>query len=756
MQFNPDEAAGSAYAGVRVLDFTQGVAGPMAAMLLAELGAEVVKVEPPEGDRMGGAPGYLAFNRNKEVLRLDLGTPEGMAQAMRLIAGADVAVFDHSPARLEAMGFGAELLTSRRPALIHVWTPPYGVEGQLSQLRADHSLLAAATGWGWRQAGEADQPVQMVLPIAWYGQAVLAAAAIGAALFERRRSGVGQALVVNGLHGFAEVGPPLRILNEPPLPRGIPRGVNPRYRLYPCADGAFFFLGALFPSFYRKTFEALGFGDAADQLMVDDEGAQILLDEFFATRPRDEWLALLRSAGVPCAPVGEREAWFGGETVREAGLRLKFVHPTLGPVDMPGPALALSQTPARVFGLPKAIERAPDWPERLAAATQTGRRPPLDGMRVLNLGTVIAGAYPGAMLTYLGADVAKVEAPEGDPFRYDPAFLALNRGTRSLGLDLKRPEGREAFLDLVRQADVVIDNYRPGVRERLGIDYPVLREVNPRIISCSVTAYGEASARASRPGFDPLLQAESGMMAAQGGDDDPVFLTIGVNDVASAGLVCAGVMAALNARDRTGLGQEVRTSLTAASLLFQLGELVDYAGRPPRDKGGWDCLGVRALRRHYRCTDDWIAISCETEAEAAALGSALGVALGDLAAALEASRDGPLALRIAEAIAGRKREALLHDLSRAGAPAAAVIRTAEVFQDDWLWRNGYLERWEHPVRGPVIGVKRYGDFKGSPCAFLRPSPELAQHSREVLSGYGFSPDRIERLLASGAVFDRPL
>jgi crotonobetainyl-CoA:carnitine CoA-transferase CaiB-like acyl-CoA transferase len=755
MQIDSGEAAGSAYSGVRVLDFTQGVAGPMAAMLLGDLGAEVLKVEPPEGDRMGGAPGYLAFNRNKQVFRLDLATPEGKAQALRLIAGADVALFDHSLARLEAIGLDAKSLTSKHPALIHVWAPAHGVEGHLSQLRADHSLLAAATGWGWRQAGEAN-PVQLVLPLAWYGQAVLAAGAIGAALFERRRSGAGQALVVSGLHGFAQVGPPSRILNEPPLPRGVPRGVNPRYRLYPCADGNFFFLAALFPSFYRKTFEALGFGDAADQLMVDDEGAQILLDELFATRPRDEWLALLQSSGVPCAPVGPREAWFSGETVEEAGLRLRFDHPTLGPVHMPAPPLALSQTPARVSSLPQAIERAPDWPERATSPTPAQRKPPLDGIRVLNLGTVIAGAYPGAMLTYLGADVAKVEPREGDPFRYDPTFLAYNRGTRSLGLDLKHPQGREAFLDLVRQADVVIDNYRPGVRERLGIDYPILRQVNPRIISCSVTAYGEAGGRASRPGFDPLLQAESGMMAAQGGDDDPVFLTIGVNDVASAGMVCAGVMAALNARERTGLGQEIRTSLTAMSLTFQLGELVDYAGRPPRDKGGWDCLGVRALRRNYRCADDWIAISCETEAEAAALGSVLGLALGDFATDLEASRDGPLARKIEEAVAPRKRDALLHDLNRAGAPAAAVVRTAEVFQNDWLWGNGYLERWEHPVRGPVIGVKSYGDFKGSPCAFFRPSPELAQHSREILSGYGFSPTRIERLLASGAVFDRHL
>jgi crotonobetainyl-CoA:carnitine CoA-transferase CaiB-like acyl-CoA transferase len=744
------------YAGVRVLDFTQGVAGPMAAMHLGDFGAEVLKVEPPEGDRHRNAPGYLAFNRNKSVLRLDLESADGLARARALIAGADVAIFDHAPGRLEALGLAAEDLAETCPALIHAWMPPHGIEGELSALAADHGLLAAATGWGWRQGGEADQPVHLVLPVAWYGQAAMAAAAIGAALLERRRSGRGQGLVVSGLHGFAEVGAPIRVLDQAPLPRFIPRGGNPRYRLYRCQDGGFFFLGALFPNFYRKVFETLGFGDAADLLMVDDEGARTLLDELFATRPVSEWTALLQAGGVPCAPVGSREAWFAGETVREAGLRMTLEDPRLGPVEMPGPAVAFSETPARVRSLPRPVAEAPAWEPRTPQDGTDRRGAPLEGVRVLNLGTVIAGAYPGALLSYFGADVVKVEPPEGDPFRYDPMFLTFNRGTRALGLDLKRPEGRAAFLDLARQADVVIDNYRLGVRKRLGVDYAALRAVNPRIVSCSITAYGDRGPRAGRPGFDPLLQAEGGMMAAQGGDDDPVFLTIGVNDVAAAGMVCASVVAALNARERTGRGQEIRTSLAAMSLLFQTGELVRHAGRAPNAKGGWDCLGVQALRRNYRCADDWIAIACTSEAQAAGLARATGLEVVDPAAALAEPRDGPLARALETAFARRERSALLDDLRRAGVPAVAVVRTLEVFENDWLWANGYLERWKHPVRGPVISVRGYGDFTKSACAFPRASPELAQHSRDVLREFGFPDERIAALMACGAAIDRPL
>jgi crotonobetainyl-CoA:carnitine CoA-transferase CaiB-like acyl-CoA transferase len=246
------------------------------------------------------------------------------------------------------------------------------------------------------------------------------------------------------------------------------------------------------------------------------------------------------------------------------------------------------------------------------------------------------------------------------------------------------------------------------------------------------------------------------MMAAQGGAGDPVFLTIGVNDIAAAGMVCASVVAALNARERSGVGQEIKTSLAAMSLLFQTGELVDYAGRPPNETGGQDCVGTRALHRHYRCFDDWIAVACDNRAEAAGLAKALRLELGDPDAALLESADGPLAGRLEAAFAQRRREHVLDDLHGAGVPAVAVIRTLEVFQNDWLWANDYLEFWRHPVRGPAIGARGYGVLSQTPCAFRRPSPELGQHSGEVLREFGFPPERISALAASGAVFDRPL
>ena len=744
----------SAYQGVRIVDFSQGVAGPMAAMLLGDFEADVVKVEPPGGDRAKDQPGYLAYNRNKHVLTLDLEQAEDLRAAQALIAGADVALFDHAPGVLERLGLDAATLTAKHPALIHAWMPPYGTEGRWSALPAHHSLLAGLAGGAFRQGAYADQPVHMILPIIWYAQGVMGAAAIGSALLERVRSGRGQGVVVSGLNGACEAAGVARALNQEPLPRGVPLGANPRYRLYQCADGEWFFLGTLFTNFYRKAFEALGLADAFDALEQDQLAARDLLVEMFGMYTRDECLEMLQANDVPCAPVRRREAWFAGETVAEGGLRLTLRHDRHGEVAIPAPPATLRATPASVRALSRQITKPPTWEPRAALQGTSGAASagaPLAGIKVLNLGTVIAGAFAGTLLANLGADVIKIEPPEADPFRSDgPGFLSYNRGVRGLGLNFRKPGARELFLEMVRDADVVIDNYRLGVRTRLGIDYETLRKINPRIITCSVNAYGDKGARAALPGFDPLMQAEGGMMAAQGGEGDPILYTIAVNDVATASVVTMSVVAALNARERTGEGQEIVTSLMAQSLLFQLGEMVTYEGRPPNDVGGVDCLGPRALHRYYACADGWIGLVCETDVEAQALARALRVDLGP--APLLATRDGEVAERLASVLAAQPRDAVLDLLLAAGVAAAPVVRSAETLTSDYLWGNGFLDAWEHGRLGPMITVGDYAKFSRSRGGPTRPTPDLGENTVELLIERGLSSDQIAALLAEGAVF----
>ena len=497
----------------------------MAAMHLGDLGAEVIKVDPTADERGRAEPGYLAWNRNKRRLVLDLLRPQDLVEAKRLIADADVVIFDAPPGGLEELGLDGATLTGLHDHLIHVWAPPYGERGRWSSLPASHHLLAAVTGISRAQSSYSGAPVHLISPQAYYGQANGLAIAIGAALYERVHSGRGQAVVVSGLHGAALVMPTTRFDGQRAAVWSAPVGGAPNYRLYECADGQWLFLGALFEAIYLRALEATGtLVEVLSDPLIDGDlraalvapGARVTmakLEAAFRTKPRAEWLATLEDADVPCGPVSTREEWFCGETIAANGMRVQLQHPELGTVQMPGVSFRMSATPPRVPRLAELLPDRPVVPHRTApvASGRAGNDAPLAGVKVLDLGVVIAGAYAATILAGLGADVVKIETPSGDPFRsYGTTFCSYNRGKRSLVLDLKRPDAKQVFFELVAQADVVLDNYRLGVRERLGISYETLRTVNPRIISLSISGYGTKGPQASLPGFDPLLQAQSG------------------------------------------------------------------------------------------------------------------------------------------------------------------------------------------------------------------------------------------------------
>src|SRR5260221_8661572 len=285
---------------------------------------------------------------------------------------------------------------------------------------------------------------------------------------------------------------------------------------------------------------------------------------------------------------------------------------------MPGVTVVMTRTPGRVrtpapcLGQHDADVRP--WSTRSSPPGQPAEtsRGPLAGLRILDLGTILAGPYAGALLAELGADVIKVEAPSGDPFR-EPGFV-FNRGMRGLAIDLSSTAARQGFYAMVRGADAVLDNSRLGGRERLKIDYATLVEINPSIVTMSVNGFGEQGPFAPKPGFDPVLQAMSGMMTAQGGDSDPVLFTIPVNDIAAATLSVLGLCLGLFHQIRTGVGQRVWTSLAGCAAMLQSGELVRFAGRPPAIRGGRDFAGPSALDRFYRVADGWVRLqACDTD-----------------------------------------------------------------------------------------------------------------------------------------------
>jgi crotonobetainyl-CoA:carnitine CoA-transferase CaiB-like acyl-CoA transferase len=763
----------SAFTGIRILDFTQGIAGPMATMLLGDFEAEVIKVEPPGGDRAKDEPGYLCYNRNKQRLTLNLATFAGLHAARGLLATADVAVFDARPGELEALGLDAGTLLTANPALLHVAMPPYGTAGRWSQLPPNHDLLAAVSGLAYQQFSYADQPVHLNTPQIYYDHALITAGAIASGLYERAKSGRGQAVVVSGLHGVSSAasGSAVYAAGLMRMGGGNPRGGSPNYRLYECGDGQWLFLGTLFQAFFLQALEAMDLIEIIAEPGIDGEFSKLLmppgnlstiahLDRRFLEKPRDEWLRILKEHGAPCGPVGSRDEWFHGPTVAANGMRVELQHPTLGTVEMPGVSAKLSVTPGSVRHLAQTVKEG-DLPPHTPTVAPKDDAPatpggPLAGIRVLDLGVVIAGTYAGTIMANFGADVIKVEPPEGDPFRTAGlGFAGYNRGKRGLCLDLKHPAGREAFLELVRHSDAVIDNYRLGVRERLGIDYATLKAINPRIISCSVTGYGATGPQARDPGFDPLAQAQSGLMSGQGGDGEPVFYQMPVNDVASAMMATFGVVTALYARETTGEGQEVLTSLADQSVVCQSGELTSYTGRPANAVGGRDCIGITALQRFYQCAGGWIALACTAPEQFHRVCTALGRTewAGRFIAerAVEEARDGALADLIAAALAEMARDEVLDRLLSAGVPAAPVNRIGDLFTDAWAQANHFSDAYEHPQFGETLGVHGYAEFARTPGGFARRMPLLGEHGRDILSEIGMSDTRVSELLATGAM-----
>jgi crotonobetainyl-CoA:carnitine CoA-transferase CaiB-like acyl-CoA transferase len=324
-------------------------------------------------------------------------------------------------------------------------------------------------------------------------------------------------------------------------------------------------------------------------------------------------------------------------------------------------------------------------------------------------------------------------------------FVGWNRGKRSLVLDLKRAGARETFLDLARSADVVVDNFRGGVMDRLGIGWEALTRVNPRLVHTSITGYGSTGPLASLPGFDPIFQAQSGLMLAQG-RDEPVFHMVAYNDYMAGTLGALATVAALVARERTGRGQRVDVSLLRTTYVAQAAEMVLAEGVAPGPSGGRDFLGPAACRRLYACADGWLCVAGTTAEHAAGLGRVAGVDVS-----LADGAEGTSAAVIARALGDGSRADGVARLRAAGVPATASLAFQDLFTDPLLRDHGHIVEHLHPTLGSLLVPAPFVRFDGAPARPGRSSPVLGIDGEAVLGEIGYGADRVAALVAAGIV-----
>lgn len=391
----------------------------------------------------------------------------------------------------------------------------------------------------------------------------------------------------------------------------------------------------------------------------------------------------------------------------------------------------------------------------------------LSGIKVVEIATLIAGPYCAMLLGDLGADVIKVEHPlYGDPTRdlgthltgdIPTLYLAMNRNKKSLGLDVSRAKGRQILMMLLAEADVLVENLRPDMLEKSGLDYDSVRQVNPRIIYCGLTGFGDRGPYRTKAGTDNIFQGIAGVMMVSGQEGDPpVRVGFTPADMAAAQFASLGVVSALFHRERTGQGQKIGLSLMDSLIAFQTARVQEYlsTGRNPARMGRGSPFACPA--GFYRTRDGYITLAVYSDKFWRRLCKALSVEslvedprFRDNRARVQNQRE---LQEILDRIFQRRNTAHWREvLDREDIPNGPLNSYTEVFSDPQVQENRLLVEVTHPSIGPMKLLKLPVEFGTTPASVRAHPPELGEHTREILKNLGLSSRRIHGLEKAGVV-----
>ena len=792
--------------GITVLDFTSGRAGGVATMVMSDFGAEVIKVEPPGGEKFRNSPGSVQWNRGKKSVVLDLKTPDGQEKAQGLAQISDVVVENFRPGVTQRLGIDYDTLRGGHAGLVYATLTSFGAHGPYANYKGYDAVVAAKSGRMMMFAGQNPRqgPNYVVVQGVCHAAATALIRGITCALYVREKTGMGQRVEssmlraattydhVSWVHGQMVEKRPDLFPPDPTVGTGRPNPTG--YLPARTKDGQWIQLGNVVERLFRSMIHSLDmdfiFEDprfkTAPFLGQEAVAAleRIMLEKV-QERTLEEWVSIFSSqaGNVAAEPYFNSEQALDHPQIAHNGNVQCVDVPGVGSTRQLGPMVNMKVTPGGTQGpSPSLGEHTVDVLTRLGGDCTNARsngtkgampKHPLEGITLLDLGTVINGPLGCALVSELGARVIRIEAPGGDWGRHGVPMSAHRTmaGSEDICLDLKTPEGQEIMTKLAAKADLLLHSMRPGAPERTGIGYEQLKNINPSLVYLYAGGYGSTGPYSHRPSMAPIAGAVSGGGVAQMGRDSfpPPGQPMSIDEIAavakqlkrandgtadhSTAMVNAvGLMLGLYARERTGEGQYVESTMISANAYANVDDFYWHEGkqaRPLPDRNGY---GLHALYRLYKAKTGWVFLACPFDNEWEALCQALARPdlLSDPRFATRQERENHDDALIDELSQIFAAEDPIHWERLLAAADVACVKAEDrgmyyfFNEDPHVRENGLLTQVEAPRFGefwrysPVV---EFSDTSGR----VGPGPLKGQHTRPILRELGYTDEQIHDL-----------